>query len=472
MKRFLIYICLPIFLITSCVNSLEDYNVDSKKPSKVEAGPLFAYGTKAINDLLSSTSVNINVYRFYVQHFTATTYLDEPRYNMVTRTIPQASWDRMYINALSNLDEARKIVDADKGIEAATKTNQLVMIDITQVYAYSILVNTFGNVPYTEALNSDNPQPKYDDAKTITLDLLKRLDADIAKLSTNGSGFGSSDIIYKGNVSKWIKFAKSLKFKLSMVLADVDPATASAAAKAAAAGDIITTNSDNALFGYVTSPNNNPVWADIPPASSRKDFVAASTLVDPMNALNDPRRAAYFTTTGGEFKGGRYGFNNIYANFSTFSTKVGANNFPGNMLDAAEVNFLLAEAVERGFISGNAQDYYNAAIKASFDYWGVGGFDDYIAQAAVSYSNTATWQEKIGFQKWIALYNRPFDAWTSWRLLDFPKLVKPDAPLVPEIPVRLIYPIVNAALNAQATADAAAAIGGDDSATKLFWDKK
>ncbi len=192
MKRYLIYLLLPVLFITSCVNSLDDYNVDTKKPSSVEAGPLFAFSSKAINDLLNSTNVNINVYRFYVQYFTSTTYLDEPRYDITTRTIPQASWDRMYVTALSNLKEAKRIVTADKVISAETKANQLAMIDVLEVYAYSILVNTFGDVPYTESLNIDNPQPKYDDAKTITLDLIKRLDADVAAINSAGSGFGSA----------------------------------------------------------------------------------------------------------------------------------------------------------------------------------------------------------------------------------------------------------------------------------------
>jgi hypothetical protein len=133
----------------------------------------------------------------------------------------------------------------------------------------------------------------------------------------------------------------------------------------------------------------------------------------------------------------------------------------------------LAEAVERGFISGNAEEFYNAAISASMDYWGVTGTADYLAQAGVSYATAGdTWQQKIGNQKWLAMYNRGFDAWTDWRRLDFPALVKPDAQGVPEIPKRLIYPIIENTLNAANTTAAGAAIGGDDSATRLFWDTK
>ena len=475
MKKILIYALLPVLLFTGCVNSLDDYNIDSKKPSTVDAAPLFANSTKGLNDVLNSVNVNTNVFRFYVQHVATTTYLDEPRYNMVTRTIPQALWNAMYVSTLADLKEAKRIIDANAILNADVKKNQLATIDVMQVYAYSVLVNTFGDIPYTESLDINNPQPKYDDAKTVTLDLLARLDADITALNADADAFGTSDIIYGGNVAKWQKFANSLRLKLAMVIADVDPATAGAKVAASFAGDLITANADNALFKYVAAPNNNPLSNDVPPRSARQDFVVANTLVDEMNANNDPRRPAYFTTVGGEFKGGIYGFPNTYANFSTFSTKVTATTFPGNMLDAAEVNFLLAEAVERGFITGDAKAYYDAAITASFEYWGVTGVEDYLAQPGVDYSNAgsgATWQEKIGTQKWIALYNRPFDAWTEWRRLDFPVLLPPDAPNVPPIPKRLIYPIIENTLNAANTTAAASAIGGDDSATRLFWDVK
>ncbi|HQW11904.1 MAG TPA: SusD/RagB family nutrient-binding outer membrane lipoprotein, partial [Saprospiraceae bacterium] len=204
-----------------------------------------------------------------------------------------------------------------------------------------------------------------------------------------------------------------------------------------------------------------------------KDFVSANTLVDKMNTLNDGRLGSYFSKVGDAFIGGIYGQKNTYSKFSTFSTKVISTTLPGDMLDAAEVYFLLAEAVERGFISGSAKDFYNAAIAASFEYWDAGSADDYIAQAGVDYDNAgsgATWREKIGTQKWIALFNRGYDAWTSWRQLDFPVLLPPDAPNVPEIPVRLIYPIVENSLNKANIEAAASKIGGDTPNTKLWWD--
>jgi len=475
MKQLVIISLITSLFFSGCVNSLDDYNIDSKKPSFVDADPLFANAVKSLADALNNINVNTNVFRFYVQHISTTTYLDEPRYNMTTRTIPQALWNNIYTTVLVDLKDAKRLINENPLIDPGVKANQLALIDIMEVYSYSILVNTFGNIPYSQALDINNPQPVYDDAKTVTADLLSRLDASIGALNGESAGFGKFDLIYNDNMDQWVKFGNSLKLKLAMVIADVDNATASAKVAQAASdlSKLITDNSDNALFKYLSSaPNNNPLSNDVPPRSSRRDFVAANTLVDYMNDLNDPRRPAFFTSlSDGTFKGGNYGFSNVYAENSTISTKVTATTFPGNFLDAAEVYFLLAEAVERGYIGGDAEEYYNAAITASVEYWGVSGADEYLAQDGVSYATAgATWQEKIGKQKWVALYNRGFDAWTEWRRLDFPRLVKPDAPTVPDIPTRLIYPVIENSLNKQNTETAASAIGGDKAETKLFWD--
>lgn len=473
MKRLLIFALLPVFFLAGCVKSLEDYNVDTKKPAKVAAAPLVSNAIKAISDWQNSVNVNTNVFRFYAQHMSATTYLDEPRYDMVTRTIPQALWNGMYVSALADLKDAARIINDDKLLNAEVKKNQLAIIDIVQVYAFSYLVNTFGDIPYTEALDINNPQPKFDDAKTITTDLLNRLATSVGNLNEDADGFTSGDILYSGDISKWIKFGNSIRLRIALLASDADQGLASSHV-AAAAANAITANADNALVKYLGAPNNNPLSNDVPPRSSRKDFVAANTLVDIMNARNDSRRDQYFTSVNGAFVGGRYGFQAPFAENSTFSSKVIATTLAGDLMDAAEVNFMLAEAVERGFISGSAQDYYNAGIAASFAYWGASGATDYIAQDNVNYTNAAsgaTWRDKIGMQKWIAMFNRGWEAWTSWRQFRVPNLLPPDAPNVGGVPVRMIYPIVENTLNKSATEAAAAKIGGDSPETKLWWDK-
>src|SRR5690606_17102556 len=146
--------------------------------------------------------------------------------------------------------------------------------------------------------------------------------------------------------------------------------------------------------------------------STREDYVAANTLVDAMNELNDPRRKQFFTQVDGEYSGGIYGFTNSYPDFSTVSAKVAAPDNEGLLLDYSEVNFLLAEALERGFaVGGTVEDHYNEAITSSIEYWGgtSAEADAYLGQSSVAYTSAAgDWKDKIGTQKWIALYNRGY----------------------------------------------------------------
>ncbi|TAK45757.1 MAG: SusD/RagB family nutrient-binding outer membrane lipoprotein, partial [Saprospiraceae bacterium] len=357
-------------------------------------------------------------------------------------------------------------------VSAAVKTNQNSCAEILNVYAFSILVNTFGNIPYTEALDFANALPKYDDGATVYDDLLNRLDNAISAIDEGSGGFGSSDILYGGDMAGWKKFGKSLQARLAMIIADHDSGKASSIISKVA-GDIITNNDDNVYFHYLSGPpNTNPIWVDLV-QSGRKDFVGANTIVDIMNGLGDPRVPYYFTAdANGGFSGGIYGASNNYATYSKPADRLLAPDFEAILFDAAEGNFLLAEAVERGYITGDAGAYYEAGIRASADYWQVPSAetDAYVAKSDVAYATaTGDWKQKIGTQKWLALYNRGFESWTEWRRLDYPVLVAPpDA--FSDVPLRYTYPVQEQTLNATNYAAAAAAVGGDLVGTKLFWD--
>ncbi|MBC7921722.1 MAG: SusD/RagB family nutrient-binding outer membrane lipoprotein [Ferruginibacter sp.] len=476
MKKLGILIC-SLILLASCAKDLEEYNVDQKRATAVPAATLFTGATVNLADALTTPNVNSNVFRFYVQYWTATTYLEEPRYNLTSRTIPLALWQSLYRDVLSDLQEAKRLIQADPLLPQNEKNNQFAQIGITEVYAWSVLVNTYGNIPYTEALNIENTQPKYDDAATVYADLLTRLDAALGLLDPSAEGFASADLLYQGDIGHWVKFGNSLKLKLGMVLADANPAAAAAAVQAAAP-NVFTGNADNAAFPYVSAPpNNNPIADNLNPAlTSRKDFLSSVTLVDKMNSLSDPRRPAFFSPLNGEFVGGAYGFLNPYANFSPINPRIYTLDFEGLLLDYSEVAFFLAEAVERGFLPGSAAEHYNDAITASIDYWGGSPADAtaYLANPGVAYATAeGNYRQKIGTQKWIALYNRGYDAWIEWRRLDFPVLLPPSGGNAPSglvIPTRLIYPTTEPSLNVNYQAGAEA-IGGDKATTKLFWDR-
>lgn len=494
MKSIIKIFILPLVLLTACVDSLDDYNIDKKRAPVVPAEPLYSAAVKSLADILTTPNVNSNNYRLYVQHWSTTQYLDEPRYVLNVRLIPQNFWDALYRDVLSDLKEARRILEEDQLLNTTVKNNQLGQIGIMEAYSWMILVNTFGNVPFSEALDTNIPLPKYDDAKTIYLAALEHLDESLALLNPAAAGFGTGEFLYSSKASAqrinhWIRFGNSIKLKMAMVLVD-NPDTEAVATTAIeeAAANVFTANTDNARFPYLPDPpNNNPVSANLNLSlQSRRDFVGAKPFIDLLNELADPRRGQFFNAVPGtsNFVGGYYGYtNNPVANFSEISDKVKAPGFEALFVDYSEVEFLLAEAIERGIIEGSAEEHYNKAITASILYWGGTASDatTYLENPAVAYATAAgDWKQKIGTQKWIALYNRGWDAWLEWRRLDHPVLLSPSEATPPAgqdkpstdlfIPVRMIYPINEQTLNPANRSAAAGAIGSDVATTKLFWD--
>ncbi|RVU24747.1 SusD/RagB family nutrient-binding outer membrane lipoprotein [Sandaracinomonas limnophila] len=475
MKKILLAIVPAMLIFASCTEDISQLNIETKKPAAVPAPTLFSNAVKTLAGSLASASVNTNVFRFTVSHWAMAVYQDEAQYDFSTRAIPQGWWTTMYRDVLADLNESSRLIAADKSLSAGEQANKLAINDIMAVYTYSVLVNTFGNVPYSEALNSTNLFPKYDDAATVSKDLLNRLNADISKLSTASAGYASGeDLVYKGSVAKWIKFANTLRMKLGMVLADVDASTAKAAVEASDAG-AISAAADNGLFAYLTaSPNQNPLYVDIV-TGGRQDYIAAKDLMDKLLGWNDPRTSAFFSkNNAGNYAGGIVGKTNTFVDFSRAGAKVILPEAPYVLADYTETEFLRAEAKERGWnVAGSAETHYNNAVKSSITYWGgaAADADTYLAQTDVAYATAAgDWKQKIGTQKWIALYNRPYEGWTELRRLDYPKITAPVG-AKSGFPTRFSYPLNEQTLNGANYTAAASAIGGDVVTTKLFWDK-
>lgn len=473
MKNIKLLFLVVIVFLSSCTKDLTSLNKDPKNPAIVPSYTLFTNAERSLARTITSSNVNLNIFRLIVQYWQETTYTAESRYNLNSRSIPQGIWTAIYRDALEDLQTAKTLIPTDV-TDPAIQKNQLAQVDIMQVYAYYYLVTTFGDIPYTEALAIENVFPKFDDQKTVFYDLLTRLDADITALDPTAEGIGNADIIYNGDITAWKKFAGSLKLKMGMTIADDDAAKSKSIVESAVQSGVFTSNDDNALFRFLAAPpNTNPVWEDLV-QSGRQDFVAASTLIDTIKLLNDPRVALYFTTDKvGNYSGGSPGRSSSYATFSKPAEKITVPDFPGVFLDYTEVEFLLAEAVERGFnVRLTAAAHYNNAITSSIVYWGGTTADAalYLEQPLISYNSSANFKQKIGFQKWIALYNRGWDAWIEWRRLDYPQL-KPAFRALSAIPSRFTYPVNEQNYNTTNYNTAAKAIGGDVVTTKLFWDK-
>lgn len=488
MKKLIYALGILILTISCNEDSLTNLNKDEKNPSEVPAYTLFTNAIKTTADQVTNTNVNRNIFRLVNQQWTETTYLDETNYNWVTRKISDNHWNALYAGPLADLNQAKinlknEVIspnDPDFATKTTVKTNQLALIDILMVYNFKILVDTFGDVPYTEALKGNADYlPKYDKALDIYKDLIVRLDQDMTAIDESTAGFGTADVIYGDDLGKWIKFANSIKLQLGVNIkaSGLDDALATTTITTAATG-VFTSNADNAKVAYMADlPNTNPLYVDMV-FSGRHDFVPAKPFVDAVNALSDPRRTAYFDDNKTPYVGGLVGYKNTYSAYTHVSDAIQAPDFSATLLDYAEVEFILAEAVGRGVaVGGTIESHYTKAITASMQDWHIEKeeIEAYLAQPAVAYATAAgSWEQKVGEQAWYAMYNRGFEGWSFTRRLNFPVLIAPpgaDPAAEAKVPVRMTYPRIEHTLNPTNYNAASAAIGGDFLYTPIFWDK-
>lgn len=336
----------------------------------------------------------------------------------------------------------------------------LAWLKIIKVEAMHRVTDMFGPVIYTNFGKIEDDGSILYDCQEVAYDaFFKDLDEGIDFLTTfNQSGvaspFTAFDEVYAGDIEKWIKFGNSLRLRLAIRISKVDPSRAKSEAEKAMNHPlgVITSNDENfTVKNDVDHPMNtiNNAWNDI-----RMGAPMESILV----GYNDPRVGDYFqpatqAEVAGQYKGIRIGIEiadkGTYVNYSALQSL-------GNvqLMVASEIYQLRAEGALRGWsnMGGTAQDLYEQGIRTSFDQYGLGGADDYIADAMSSpipyvdvnnstnnvdagSSNLSTatiaWNEgdsfemkleKIITQKWIAMFPDGQEAWSEFRRTGYPIL--------------------------------------------------
>lgn len=467
-KISLVSACIGLAL-SSCQSDLTSLNIDPKHPSILPSDNLLATAMYQSSYYMDNPSVNFNNYRFFTQQWAETQYPDETQYNLVTRNQPRNHFNRMYVYSINNLKQAKANVKNEVETDDI-RANKLATLEIEEIFIWENIVDTYGDVPYSEAFKPDEIlTPKYDDAKTIYVDLIQRIDAITATIKPASTGY--ADLVYGGNMTKWKKFANSIKLRLGMNLADVDPALAKATVESAIAGGVISSDDDAYKFKYDGGTFSNPVFDNLV-ASNRNDFLPSELVVNTMKNLSDPRMDIWFTKVGGVYKGGVFGeLNDPYTNFSQLSPYFRSATTASNLLSYAEVAFLKAEAAARNYsVGGTAVDLYATAVTESMRENGVSTANTATYLVANPY-NAVNWKQSIGVQAWLAMFNKGFASWNFTRRLDSPILVNPPKSNLASVPYRMPYSDQEYVLNGANVKAAASKIGGDKATTKLFWDK-
>ena len=156
MKKYIIQFSVALLSLTSCMS--DNINDDPNSAYTTVPETLVSYAQKELSDYMNTPNVNTNNFRLTMQYWQESTYVDESNYDFINRNVSNNIWSNNYVNVLMNLNQAKNIINnyVPTASEVATwnkkKANQLAIIDIMMVYVYQNMVDTFGNIPYSESL--------------------------------------------------------------------------------------------------------------------------------------------------------------------------------------------------------------------------------------------------------------------------------------------------------------------------------
>lgn len=364
---------------------------------------------------------------------------------------------------------------------------------VMQAWMFSILTDMWGDIPFSEASKAVEGigTPVYDTQEDIYDGLLEMLDQAntiLAGATTSIKG----DILFDGDLMKWRKFANSLRMRLAMRLSEANPSKAQSIISGMynnSTYPVMQSNADNAaLTFFPAQPDAHPVTEEsVYRVGSYNEYRIAENFVGILEGFNDPRLSFIADPTANsvgngtpeiqgmqngivdgpayEYKGGDAFLSKFNINY--FYLQANANQ--ARLMIHSELQFILAEAAQRGWISGSAQSFYEEGIASNFSYWDIEMPSDYLSRNGVAFDDSL---ETIMTQKYIALFYTDYQGFIEFKRTGFPSSIKPGPDAFYTVyPSRFEYPSKEQALNAENYNAAVSRIGGDEITTKVWWEK-
>jgi len=470
--RISIIFFLFAFALSSCDKGLEDINVNPNASQTAQPDYLLSSAIKSGSDIYWGTSNNIGSSLLFIQHIAAIQYTDGDRY-IFTSSSFNDPWKSYYTQTLADLNEIIKYADANN------QPNYKAVALTLRSWIFALITEAYGDIPYSQALSIDQYiTPAYDTQQDVFHGILNDLKTAVSLFDPASKAI-SGDLIYAGNLTKWKKFANSLRLRYALRIADRESALAQSTIASLPLTDLIGSG-ETAQLVYLASPNQNPISLYF---ETRDDYRVSKTLVDRLKALNDPRLPIYANKPSDANVADYVGVPNGLLTSDANSLGLAKTSKPGSyftkaetpavILSPAEVLFFRAEAAARGYSSEDAASLYNQAITASFNQFGITStsvISSYLANTEVQY-DASNFRKSIGQQKWIALFGQGAEAFTEWRRLDFPQLTPAVAgKLNGKFPLRFTYPGTEQSLNKKNYTAAVAHQGDDVLTTKLWFD--
>lgn len=469
MKKIYKVIILILFIssFTSCDDFL-DVNDDPNRSVDVDPNLLFTDATTSFSASYRTTSISF-VGSQIVQYWTSGNRFGGLFYTNQEYNVDESFSNNLWLiyDVIKNLQLAIDIAEEKERPNAAAQSK------IMKAFMFLTLTNIFGDIPFSEAISLEVNFPKFDEQKDIYPGLIEILDDALIQidLSDDFSPIKSNDLIFDGDMSKWEKFANSLKFRIYMIMVDKEPSVATdIKALFDSNAPMISSNADMAAYPFFDQANNENFmfkWATlftsgITGDGTRNDFFFANnTLMDILLAEDnqgysfDPRVRVYFDEGAGETLGsGAYdGQDNDTKSWFGASSIVGRKWLnaatPDYYFTYSEQLLLEAEAINRGFITGNMDEKYKAGVRANMTQFTDESGAPYITTAEVdTYVNSlpnlaavpvSEALNHIQVQQYVMYYGRGMEAWTNWRRTEVPAIEKTATSTFPDIMRRFNY---------------------------------
>lgn len=491
MKKYLLVLLLGGSLLSGCKKNFLDLTENPNYPSTATAVSLLAPAeVKTAAIAVDPGLAIVNVWMGYWAFSSNYAVNQDSRDYRFTNTLGQSTFTNIYSNAY----DYQKIIDfavaqSDPALEGMGRTMKSFLMQWA--------VDIWNNVPYSQAFQGTaNKAPAYDDGKAVYEAIYDDLTVAINKLKT-ASSFpdATQDLIFGGSKTKWIKFANTVKLRILLRQSGRADRAAYITSKLAAdfpsSGGTISSYFLQAGEGAVVNPGyvntdlkQNPYYANFGynaagTKTGNNDFYKASSYSVNFYFLQNDLRLFYVAkpvSTGGitffgyHFLGnemGSQGNGAVTYSDNLDNSPIGGPNGgipyrsatdPQPIMGDFESLFLQAEAVQRGWFTGNAKTIFNQAQLQSFifDFDRVDGAGSGAAyQAMLTPTADNNWDmatDKIKLiitQKWAAFNTINFiEPWTEYRRTGYPPIpLSSSSSRGPRIPLRLKYPQTEYDLN-------------------------
>lgn len=484
------------------MDTLTDVNVNPNNPTVAPAPSLFVHGARlGTNRWLGNA--NLRMFSLIGQHVAEVQYPETDAYVRITAGFTETNFNNSYAEELKDFAEVIRL-----GQEQGAPGYYAPAM-VMQSWGFGLITDMWGDVPYSQALRGDDAeaegavQPAYDPQSEIYDNLFANFDAATQALAgASGPTLGNADPIYGGNIAAWQRFSNSLRARHALRIVNVDAARAEQELAAAfnAPGGVFETNAHSAVVSWPGNGVYDNPWSTN--FQTRDDHRVSDRLLAFLGGWDDPRlhvlaqpaerdtaqaalgnRATKYCDWGTPCYVGLANAmtHALSSPLVPYTSKPGERFYrpdnPSFIMTNAEVQFIRAEAAARGLgglAAGQAAGFYEDAIRASMEQWGItdaAEIDAYLARPEVAYQDGTAGLEQIATQKWVALFGDGIQAWTEWRRTCQPANIRPgpDATLN-EVPRRLQYATTESAVNEASLAAAVARQGPDQLTTRIWWD--